>query len=304
MLQRYQAAIHLLGRRPLRAVSIALSRDLADISPPDEPNTEFVELTEQPFDNLDDVTKRLESLYGLLCEAEDRRGVFLAIYTRMTAAVRAAIQSGRFNQPAWMRDYTVSFADYYRRAFLAFENGDLEAVPRPWQIAFGMAGDNGGLIAQDAFLGINAHINYDLAYALFDVGIDPDRDRRLSDHLIINEILGQLIDAQQAALADLYAPGLATVDTTLGRLDEQLSLVSMDHGRWQAWQFAIVFSSFDHYPVARVSRWLHELIATGGAKFISSPPIDSRLLRELRNVERGVGLENALIQITERLDAS
>ena len=41
----------------------------------------------------------------------------------MTGAVREAIESGQFADAEWMREYTVTFAEYYRRAFLAFERG-------------------------------------------------------------------------------------------------------------------------------------------------------------------------------------
>lgn len=137
-----------------------------------------------------------------------------------------------------MRRYTATFADYYRRAFLAFERGHLDAVPDPWIVAFATATEGTALVAQDAFLGINAHINYDLALTLRDVGIDPDRPRKPVDHRAINDVLADLIDARQAALADLYAPGIDDIDASFGRFDGALSLFSMIEGRAQAWHIA------------------------------------------------------------------
>lgn len=58
--------------------------------------------------------------------------------------------------------------------------------------------------------------------------------------MAINNIFSRLIDAQQAALAKLYAAGIGDIDTAFGRLSESLLLVSMTEGREQAWRIAVV----------------------------------------------------------------
>jgi hypothetical protein len=303
----YAEAIRLLDARRVRAILLALrgrraepARGFADR----RPDPALVDLVERPFESVDGVHARLSDLEARLRADGDRRAVFLTVYTRMTAAVRDAIEAGRFADAAWMRRYTVTFADYYRRAFLAFERGTPAAVPEPWRVAFRTALAGTALVAQDAFLGINAHINYDLALALRDVGIDRNRGRKHADHRRIDDVLAGLIDAQQSALADLYAPGLAAVDASLGRFDEQLSLFSMTEGRAQAWRVAVVLTDADWTPVQRYARWVLRATATGGARFVRSPPVDATLLAALRQGERERGsLADALDLLAARIDA-
>jgi len=297
------AMARLLAPRRVRATLLALRADPPP-TPDHDPDPALVDRLERPFDTVDDVSERLRELESRLRAASDRRAVFLTIYTRMTDAVRAAIDAGRFTDPAWMRRYTVTFADYYRRAFLAFERGDDAAVPVPWRVAFGTAVAGDALVAQDAFLGINAHINYDLALTLRDLGIDPERAQKRADHDRIDAVLARLVDAQQEALADLYAPGLSTVDATLGRFDEALSLVSMTEGRAWAWRTAVALTDVDWTPARAAVRWLHRTTATGGAHAVRSPPVDPSVMAALCRAERErLTLDDALATLADRLDA-
>ncbi|GAB3314408.1 DUF5995 family protein [Haloplanus salinarum] len=284
----YAAMARRLDSRHLRAAVRGIRA-----APPDAPDhatdPALVDRLERPFEGVDDVYTRLNDLESRLRAAGDRRAVFLTIYTRMTAAVRAAIADGRFADPAWLRRYTVTFADHYRRALLSFERGDHDVVPGPWRVAFRTAVAGSALVAQDAFLGINAHITYDLALALRDVGIDPDRATKRADHDRIDGVLARLVDAQQAALVDLYAPGLSRIDDTLGRFDEALSLFSMTEGRAWAWLVATVLTDVPAAPArAAVHRFL-EATATGSAHFVRSPPVDPAVVTALRRVERDRG---------------
>lgn len=297
-------ALRLLDTRRLRGIYLAFRGDVAAFGQGHETDPALVELVAEPFESLAGVHDRLEALEERLRAADDRRAVFLMVYRRMTAAVREAIEAGEFRDAAWMRRYTVTFADYYRRAFLAFERGDRKRVPDPWRVAFGAAVEGSGLVAQDAFLGINAHINYDLALTLRDVGIDPDRPAKRADHGKIDTVLGELIDAQQAALAELYAPGLSIVDSSLSRFDEALSLVSMTEGRAQAWRVATVLTDVGSRAVRRYARWVSRGTATGGAAFVRSPPVDPALVAALRRVERDqFSLADALDLLADRINA-
>jgi hypothetical protein len=298
----YATLARLLDTRRLRAVGLAARTDPAATVPPHDPDPSLLAAVEDPFETVDGAFDRLRDLERRLRGAGDRRAVFLTIYSRMTAAVRDAIRDGRFHDPDWMRRYTVAFADYYRRAFRDFERGDLDSVPDPWIIAFSTAVEGSALVAQDAFLGINAHINYDLALTLRDVGIDPDRRRKRADHREINAVLTDLIDAQQAALADLYAPGIEDIDATLGRFDEALSLFSMVEGRAQAWRIAAVLTDVSWGLARRYARWVLRATATGGAVFVRSPPVDPVILSALRRVEEGRSFDDALDRLGERLD--
>ncbi len=250
------------------------------------PDPSLVELVEEPFESAEAVTDRLDQLESRLRDIEDRRAVFLTIYVKMTRSVRQGIQAGDFANPSWMRAYLTAFADEYRRAFLNYETGAIEQVPDPWHIAFGTSIAADGLYVQDAYLGVNAHINYDLALALDRVGIDPDRGQKYADHQAINEILAELIDAQQTALAEAYAPGVADADQAFGRWDENATLWSMAMGREQAWRVALALTDLDWRPVEKAARWLLRTTATGIALGILEPTSREGVRRQFERMER------------------
>jgi hypothetical protein len=296
-------AIRLLDGTGLRAMLLAFRHDPGPVRRAVEPDPALVDLTESPYEDVDDVLERLTALEEVLRERADRRAVFLTVYSRMTRAIRDRVDAGRFRDPEWMRRYTVAFADYYRQAFLAFERGRLGTVPAPWRVAFDTAVEGAGLVVQDAFLGINAHINYDLALTLIDVGIDADRAAKRADHRAVNDVLRRLVDAQQDALAELYAPGVAEIDATFGRFDEAFALFGMTEGREKAWRVAVVTSDVDLPPVRSYARWVLRTTATGGAVFVLSPTVAPALLEKLRRVELdGIGVDAALDSLTDRLD--
>ncbi|MFC4408185.1 DUF5995 family protein [Haloarchaeobius iranensis] len=293
----------LVGPTELRAIWHAFRGDPGRFAPPPSPDPSLVELVETPFESVGDAEQRLGRLESRLRQRDDRRAVFLTIYVRMTGRVREGIEEGRFADPEWMRRYLVTFADYYRRAFLAFERGDVTAVPDPWRVAFGAAVNDETLIMQDAFLGVNAHINYDLALSLEAVGIDPDRHRKYDDHRAIDAILAGVVDAQQRALAGLYAPGVDDVDELFGRLDESLTLRSMTEGREQAWRVAAVRTDVTTPPVPSLTQWVLRATATGAALFILSPQLEPAVEAQLRRVEReGVSLEDVLGRVEAELE--
>lgn len=282
----YGTVARLVTPRRLRAMSLAVRHDVQAVELPEEAAPDLVDLVTDPYESIDDARDRLEQLERLLRRRDDRRAVFLTIYTNMTRAVEEGVERGTFADPAWMRAYTRTFANYYREAFLAFEQGRPGGVPDPWRLAFGTAVARDALVAQDAFLGINAHINYDLALTLRDVGVDPNRKKRHLDHQAINEILARLVDAQQEALAELYAPGIDDVDATLGQFDETLSTFVMREAREQAWRVGVVLCEFDWRPVETYVQWVLRTTATGGAVFALSPTLSPDLMHALERVER------------------
>ena len=276
----------LLSADRLRAVALALRQDVGSFDAITDPDSALVELVNEQFASIPEAEERLTLLERRLRDRGDRRAVFLSIYVRMTRQVRDELGGDRFANPKWMRQYLLTFVEYYRRAFLAYEQGRVGAVPNPWRIAFGTAIRGDSLVLQDAFLGVNAHINYDLALTIRDIGIDSDRHEKYRDHARINAILGQLVDAQQTMLANLYAGGIDEIDAALGRLDETFTLISMTEGREQAWRMAVVLTDFGWQPIRGAATRFLNLTATGGALFILSPSLYSTVLADLRRIEQ------------------
>jgi hypothetical protein len=244
-----------------------------------------LDLVADPFVSVADAHDRLTALEALFRDRGDARGAFLVVYARVTAEVGREMDAGEFADPDWVRAYLVAFADRYRRALAAYERGDAAALPDPWQVAFGAAERGDCLIAQATVLGINAHVNYDLALTLHEVGVGPDRRTRYADHRAVNAVLRRLVDDVQDRLAAAYAPGLADVDERLGRVDEWLGYRALAEGRDSAWRSAVALGS--RVPARRrLARWWLGLTATGAAYAILAPTAAPGALESLDGYER------------------
>lgn len=248
---------------------------------------ELLGLVATPFDSVTDARERLTALERLLREREDGRARFLTVYARVTEAVDRRIDAGAFEDPDWVGAYLVTFAEQYRAALVAYERGDLERVPRPWQLSFDAAVGSETLVLQDVLLGVNAHVNYDLALTLDAVGVHPRAARR-RDHRAINGTLAALVDVQQDRLADRYAAGVADIDAAFGRLDEAFAALTLREGRRNAWRAAVLLDAGRRVPgLRRGVRWLLATTATGAARGILAPGHSPALLTALREVEDG-----------------
>jgi len=248
---------------------------------------ELLALVSDPYSDADEVREGLDALLAAFEAREDRRAVFLGIYARMTAAVGRRIERGAFADPDWVGQYLVAFADRYRVAVRDFEAGDVDALPDPWLLAFEAAEPGDSLVLQDAMLGVNAHINYDLALALDDVGVGTDRASKYADHCAIIDVIAGLVDEAQDELADRDADGLATLDSSLGRVDERLTVATIDECRDSAWRTAVAMDS-RFRARRRFARWFNDRTATGAAYLIRSSRSSAVVHETLAGLEGSV----------------
>jgi uncharacterized protein DUF5995 len=179
------------------------------------------------------------SLEEALRAANDRRAVFVGAYLTITSAMNEAIEAGEFRDAAWARTYLVHFAQLYMEAFRAFEQGDRERVPTAWLVAFELSASGRGMTLQHLLLGVNAHINHDLAIALARSGIDPDRPMRYDDHTGVNAVLKRTANALQDHVERLYSPALHFLDEIFGQWDEEFSTLMVDRARETAWSHCL-----------------------------------------------------------------
>jgi len=232
---------------------------------------EVVSLVEEPYASVGGTQRGLEGLLEAFDARGDRRSMFLTVYSRVTEAVGERVDRGDFADPDWVADYLVAFANLYREAVHDFETGNLESLADPWQLAFEAAGEEGYHVLQHVALGINAHINYDLALALGEVGVDRNRARKRADHAAVTEVLRRLVDESQATLAEKYDPDIAAIDESLGQLDELFSILTIDECRDSAWRTAVALES----PLSvrrRFAMWVTRVTSTGAAHLILNTP--------------------------------
>lgn len=287
----------LLGGLRRTADADAIAAELAG----DEPDAALLELVETPFASVADVDERLARTESYLRERGDRRAVFLTVYVRMTATVRDAIDGGAFVDAEWAAAYLVAFAERYRRALVAFERRAFGSLPRPWLLAFAAAARGETLVAQDALLGINAHIAYDLTYTLGDVGIDSDRGVKREDHDRINAILARLVQTAQDALVEAYdAVGIAGIDRLLDPFDDRLALLGLKALREFAWRNAVLRADLPAWAGEPYVDWRTETVATGAAAVLLAPDVDADERARMRDAEVDASVERAFSEATRR----
>jgi hypothetical protein len=110
---------------------------------------------------------------------------FALLYLRTTEGMRDANAAGEFSDPEfWDTEVIPTFADYYLDAYAAWASGDLRDVDPAWRIAF--RADPGKLTCtQLIYLGINAHVNNDLAFMIEEMGARYTYE----DHLHVDDVL-------------------------------------------------------------------------------------------------------------------
>ncbi len=174
------------------------------------------------------LTDRMDAHIAAWQQAGDPRHVFLQCYGLMTRNVLGAIEAGEFHHPAWVHTLLHRFADYYFDALSAYERHDAH-TPAVWHYTFHATTQHRLHVLQQLFLGVNAHINYDLVLTLLDMlgpaWRDLDDEARRSfhaDHCHINAVIERTIDVVQDTVIERVSPSMDLVDTLLGRTDEWL----------------------------------------------------------------------------------
>ena len=216
------------------------------------------------------VTRQMASLIREWEAAGDRRAIFLSCYSMMTRNMLAAIHARDFLDPDWVHDLLERFADYYFAALHSFDHY-IDRTPPPWRLAFDAARNTDMEVLQHLLLGINAHINYDLVFALADLLESEWADlpdsrcaQRHADHCHVNAVIARTVDAVQDQVVDRFTPAMEIVDKVLGPVDEWVASQMIAHWRDEVWAAALKLLGT---PEPQARRELHAQIAAETLRF-------------------------------------
>jgi hypothetical protein len=133
------------------------------------------------------ISATAEELRAMARASSDASGYFVALYARVTERIAASISEGRFVDGERMDVFATTFASYCTRAMRNERDR-----PRCWQACFAVAGDPNLLIVQHLLLGINAHVNHDLALAVVEVaGPSGGLESIKADFDAVNDVLAE-----------------------------------------------------------------------------------------------------------------
>ncbi len=239
---------------------------------------------------LDDVVDGFGGWEERFRQRNDRRAIFLTLYGIVSAEMRARVAEGGFADTAWVQRYAVAFANLYRTALEDYEAGRMAAVPAAWRLCFDAAKAGRGLVLQDMFLGVNAHVNNDLPAALSSVSIDPDRPGRYKDHAAVNAVLGSVTERATQRISALYAPGVAMMDECAGQFDEMASLFSLEVARESAWDAAVSLANARTSFERRLTTTLIGSRAAVVARLLLAPTAHALFMSTCRRLEQSTDM--------------
>lgn len=189
----------------------------------------------------DPVLDRMHEYVESWKASKDRRHVFLSCYHLMSSNMVQALESQEFHDPVWVQKLLHRFADYYFDNLRCFDCGD--RTSKVWQNAHLAAKETDLSELQLLIVGVNAHINYDLVFALYDL-LKPEweslseekKHLRYEDHCHVNKVIAKTIDRVQDEILEPDNPTLEWVDRLFGRMDEFLISKLITKWRDDVWE--------------------------------------------------------------------
>ena len=212
----------------------------------------------------------------------DQDGVkwFNRLYLRTTERVRDALRTATFNDPDFLAQLDVVFANQYFAALVA-GMAQPSAAPSAWRPLLEVRHTAGIARLQFALAGMNAHINRDLPDGVVQTftamgGDLLTADAREQDFENLNPILEQVEHEVKAE----FTPGLIGVlDEAGGPVDDALAMWKLRSARAAAWTNAQVLWGLRHTPRLRNRFFdrLDGLVGLSGRGLLI--PLDRRLRR-------------------------
>lgn len=202
---------------------------------------EVADLCASACDDIGTVLKHLataQQIFDRLPPPPDNRvAAFNSLYFTITDRVAQALRGADVRDKAFLELLDVEFAKRYLHALRLWGEDD-PATPDAWEVLFRRAQDHKLTKLTAAMLGVNAHINHDLALALVATWQQlgpPEGDDIHSDYLLINKIFYEEIPGLRRRYS---TPLQLRIDALVGTLDDWSQRVLVSVTRAHAWEQA------------------------------------------------------------------
>ena len=263
-----------------------------------------------PATTLDEVIDRIDTIIGWAITESNRLGYFAALYKRITAAVKAAVAEGRFDDGPRMARLDVAFANRYLDAFNGYAGpGQFKKPTRSWQVTFNAATDVRPIMLQHMLAGISAHISLDLGIAAQTIDA---RTRDLEDDFDrINAVLASQVNGIVGDINEL-SPALAEIYAVLSNNEIFVINEAITQFRDDAWRFARILS-FEPGFVRPVTIGIRDFAVAKQAGLIYHPPslvgvtqaaVNAVAARESRDVRHNIAVLNEIAAIPAPISTS
>lgn len=196
----------------------------------------LLDLATAPLVDGHDIADRFTQLEALLPPGDGVRW-FCSVHEAMSKTVAHELGNGGFEDPALLERLDIHLVGHFLAALAADLQHGTKAVRKCWRPVFQRRADPDVQAIRFALAGINAHISCDLARAVVqtceEAGIGVDRGTPLyRDYCRINELEAEL---RAGVKAEVYGPGLVTLDEELGPIDDHFETFGFWAAREAAW---------------------------------------------------------------------
>ena len=192
--------------------------------------------------NIADVITALEKIINECESAQNPQGYFAALYKRMTVAVSEGILNGSFEDGKRMERLDLVFAQRYLDAQNCYQ--EQQPCSASWQFAFNNCKNKSLIVLQHLLLGINTHINLDLAIAAAAIAPGNGIYALENDFNRINDVIASLVDDVQECLAKLWFP-MRWLRRIAVHQQEAVLNFSIGTARKAAWANALLLANMD-----------------------------------------------------------
>jgi len=171
------------------------------------PSSHPVAITACALELVTSLADNMESRWEVLDAQCSPKAVFALTYLYMTHYAKLLIEELYFDDGNAMASFIFTFASRYLFAFDNWVAQNYSAVSSPWTETFSFGETGTSTVQQDLELGMNAHINYDLAIATYESGyavvsMKPDYDR-------VNDLMAMIMFNLTADLGERYDSSLS-----------------------------------------------------------------------------------------------
>lgn len=216
-----------------------------------------------PAGTIDEAIATMEQIHESL-DALDGVGCFNWMYLNVTREIRE--HGADFEDVEFLDALDVCFANFYFDAYARVARG--EPCPEPWAPLFEHRRRPSTTRLQFALVGMNAHINHDLPFAVIETatarGVEPFAEcpfRR--DFFRVNDLLAEV----EHKIKPWFMTGkLAEIEKHLTGVDDALTMWCIHGARRTAWDTAQVLWEARKYPElgAGYEQVLGELVNLAG----------------------------------------
>ncbi|HLL53437.1 MAG TPA: DUF5995 family protein, partial [Myxococcaceae bacterium] len=222
--------------------------------------------------SIHDTLSSLAWVVGELQGAGDARAIFPDVYGIITRNVTEALPTDFFQAPEIISRLAGRFGSLYLETLVRSAEGRHQ-TSAAWELAYERAKDADALPVEHAALGINAHINFDLALGIYQIieelGIGSDLstlNKFKHDHDAVNEILEKsLPQCLDRLIAQYGCPATPLLTRRAQRFINKRIMAALAGWREQVWDnvLALVAAQDVHERIAVIQRMDREAARQG-----------------------------------------